>query len=173
MSLSVLFDGSDEMFDIGTPPPQRNYIKFTRPLTNRARHWDVETEDWFFEDAAEQSGWAGYESGQLTWKATSAADIAFQVSCPGSPGETFVGGIACLQHAVFSCPCNVSMAVCVLKSASSLPGSGCGDADAVKRLHGKPFRGTCSSSAMCHASSQTCAADWVRKVQLHVAVCAI
>ena len=62
MSLSVLFDGSDEMFDIGTPPPQRNYIKFTRPLTNRARHWGVETEDWFFEDAAEQSGWAGYES---------------------------------------------------------------------------------------------------------------
>ncbi|OLQ13080.1 hypothetical protein AK812_SmicGene2975 [Symbiodinium microadriaticum] len=51
-----------EMFDIRTPPQQRNYIKFTCPLTNRAWHWDVETEDWFFEDEAEQSGWAGYES---------------------------------------------------------------------------------------------------------------
>ena len=59
MSLSVLFDGSDEMFDIGTTPPQRNYIEFPRVLTNRTRHWDVQTEDWFFEDAAEQSGWAG------------------------------------------------------------------------------------------------------------------
>ena len=48
-----------EMFDIRTPPQQRNYIKFTCPLTNRAWHWDVETEDWFFEDEAEQSGWAG------------------------------------------------------------------------------------------------------------------
>ena len=51
-----------EMFDIRTPPQQRNYIKFTCPRTNRAWHWDVETEDWFFEDEAEQSGWAGYES---------------------------------------------------------------------------------------------------------------
>ena len=51
-----------EMFDIRTPPQQRNYIKFTCPLTNRAWHWDVETEDWFLEDEAEQSGWAGYES---------------------------------------------------------------------------------------------------------------
>ena len=106
-------------------------------------------------------------SGQLTWRLLSKSAVQDR------PVKRLRAGIACLQHALFSCPCNVSMAVCVLKSASSLPGSGYGDADAVKRLRGKPFRGTCSLSAMCHASSQTCAADWARKVQLHVAVRAI
>ena len=51
-----------EVFDIRTPPSQRNFFKFMCPLTNRAWHWDVETEDWFFDGEAEQSGWAGYES---------------------------------------------------------------------------------------------------------------
>ena len=34
-----------EVFDIRTPPSQPNFIKVTCPLTNRAWHWDVETED--------------------------------------------------------------------------------------------------------------------------------
>ena len=54
-------DKSVEMFDIRTPPSQRIFLKFVCPDTNRNWHWDVETEEWFFEDEAEQNGWAGYE----------------------------------------------------------------------------------------------------------------